>query len=149
MPKKKIKSRKKKLTKGKVSPLGSEAKKKQVKKKKKAPHRFNKQNAAELGRKGGLAGRGPRGPLLSTYMRELLTERKTGDLNERGKEFVEKIIATAEGGQPRIITELLNRLEGKVPDKIEAVIDHGVLAEIPDDELESLANGQDEDADSD
>ncbi len=145
----KKKLKKKTKAKRKVSSrVGSSPRSKQ-KVNKKPPHRFNEKNAKELGRKGGLASRGHRGPDLISYMRKLLTDAKTGDLNERGQEFVDRIISHAENGQPRIITEILNRLCGKVPDRVIATVDHGVLAEIPDDELAVLANGHNEEDDDD
>lgn len=80
-------------------------------------------------------------------MRKLLTDPKTGELNDRGKEFVDKIISFAEEGTPRIITEILNRLEGKVPDKVVATVDYGPLTEMTDEELNEIANGHDDNDD--
>ena len=98
-----------------------------------------------MGARGGAASSGPRGPQLTTYMRKLLTDSNTGDLNRRGKEFVDKILRFAEDGTPRIITEILNRLEGKVPDRVVATVDYGPLTELTDEELNEIANGHEDD----
>jgi hypothetical protein len=70
------------------------------------------------GMSGNPSGR-PKGRISVTrFIRELLAE---GD-GERARNVAESIIKNAEDGDIRHIAELLQRVDGKVTDKIEAVV---------------------------
>lgn len=65
------------------------------------------------GQSGNPGGR-PRGSLsLLTILRHKLSE---GD-GERAKEIVEALLEKAKAGDAKLLIELLNRIDGKVPDK--------------------------------
>lgn len=118
----------------------------EAKKKKKTGRRgfFNKENATEYGRKGGLKGRGPQ---FTTFLRHAIFG-KDGQLTKDGKDILAAAVAVSKKGNVQMIKEVFSRMDGNVPNKIEAQIDHGVLTDLTDDDLASIVGTDPEDADS-
>ena len=102
-------------------------------------HRFNSESARAAGRKG-------RGPRLTTYLRGLLVDaKKKGELTEMGELLMERVLMLAIAGDVTLMKEVLNRIDGKVPDRLETqkvqTFDH-----MSDEEIEQMINKKEPDA---